>query len=50
MAKDRESITIDSDINKDIHDEAKRQRLSFSTLINRILNEYLIHLKEKKSE
>lgn len=50
MAKDRESITLDADVNKGIHDEAKKQRIPFSTFVNKVLNEYLIFLKNLNSD
>lgn len=46
--KQRGSITLDTDVNKGIHDEATKQRLSFSTLVNKVLNEYLMALKKPK--
>ncbi len=41
MAKDRESLTIDHDINEGIKVEAKKQRRSFSGMIEFICSEYL---------
>jgi hypothetical protein len=40
MPKQRESITLDQDVNEKIHSEAKKQRIGFSTLVNKILYEY----------
>jgi len=48
MAKDRESLTIDSDINAGIKEEAKKQRRSFSGMIQFICSEYLIALRNLK--
>ncbi len=45
MAKDRESITIDPEINKEIKIEAKKQRRGFSSMIEFICSEYLKALK-----
>ena len=45
--KQRESITIDPDVNLGIHKEAEKQRLKFSTLVNRILHQYLIKNKKQ---
>lgn len=50
MAKDRESITIDKTVNDGIKEEAKKQRRSFSGMIEYICNEYLMALKKPKSE
>jgi len=50
MAKDRESITIDKKVNEGIKEEAKKQRRSFSGMIEYICNEYLMALKKPKSE
>lgn len=50
MAKDRESITIDKNVNEGIKEEAKKQRRSFSGMIEYICNEYLMALKKPKSE
>jgi len=47
MAKDRESVTLDKDINEGVHKEAKVKRLGFSTLVNIILGN---HLKSKGGE
>jgi len=41
MAKDRESITIDTEINSKIKEEAKRQKRSFSNMIEFGMSEYL---------
>ena len=49
MAKDRESLTIDSDINAGIKEEAKNQRRSFSGMVEFVLSEYLMVLKKPKS-
>ena len=46
MSKDRRSITIDQDVNKGIEEEAKKQRLNFSILTNRILSDYLMAFKK----
>lgn len=46
MAKDRESITIDSDVNKGIKEEATKQRRSFSGMIEFICSEYIMALKK----
>ncbi len=48
MAKNRESITIDKDINDQIKIEAKKQRRSYSGMIEYICNEYLIEKKQKQ--
>jgi hypothetical protein len=48
MAKDRESITLDKDVNSGIHKEAEKRRIGFSTLINIILSEYLENLEKEK--
>lgn len=48
MAKDRESLTIDHDINEGIKAEAKKQRRSFSGMIEFVCNEYLMALKKPK--
>lgn len=50
MAKDRESITIDKKVNEGIKEEAKKQRRSFSGMIEYVCNEYLMSLKKPKSE
>jgi len=50
MAKERESLTIDSDINQGIKSEAKKQRRSFSGMIQFICNEYLVALKKLRRE
>ncbi|MBN1969613.1 MAG: hypothetical protein ACOCUT_01460 [bacterium] len=50
MAKDRESITIDKNVNAGIKEEAKKQRRSFSGMIEYICNEYLMALKKPKSD
>ena len=39
--KKGKSITLDPDVNEGTHREAKRQRLPFSTLVNKVLSEYL---------
>lgn len=49
MAKDRESLTIDTEINKGIKEEAKKQRRGFSGMIEFICSEYLMALKKPKS-
>ena len=48
MAKDRESITIDKDINAGIKQEAENQRRTFSGMIEFICSEYLMALKKPK--
>ena len=48
MAKDRESLTIDHDINEGIKAEAKKQRRSFSGMIEYVCSEYLMALKKPK--
>jgi hypothetical protein len=48
MSKDRESITIDKDVNLGIKKEAKKQRRSFSGMIEFICSEYLKSLKKAK--
>lgn len=48
--KKRKSITLDEDVSKIVHDEAKKQRLPFSTLVNKMLNECIMVLKYRKSE
>ena len=48
MAKDRESITIDSDINRNIKKEAKKQRRTFSGMIEFICSEYLSNMNKIK--
>ena len=48
MAKDRESLTIDSEINAEIKKEATKQRRSFSGMIEFICSEYLMALKKQK--
>ena len=50
MAKDRESLTIDSEINAGIKKEAKKQRRGFSGMIEFICSEYLIALKKLKKQ
>ena len=41
MAKERESITIDPKVNKLIHQEAKRNKRSFSSMVEIILYNHL---------
>ena len=41
MAKERESITIDPKVNKLIHQEARRNKRSFSSMVELILHDYL---------
>ncbi len=48
MAKDRESLTIDSEINAEIKKEATKQRRSFSGMIEFICSKYLMALKKPK--
>lgn len=48
MTKDRESLTIDHDINEGIKAEAKKQRRSFSGMIEFICSEYITALKKRK--
>lgn len=50
MAKDRKSITIDKKVSEGIKEQAKKQRRSFSGMIEFICNEYLMALKKPKSE
>ena len=49
MTKDRESITIDIDINKQIKEEASKQRRRYSGMIEFLCNEYLIVLKKQRA-
>lgn len=48
MTKERESITIDSEINNGIKKEAKKQRRSFSGMIEFICSQYLTALQKPK--
>lgn len=48
MTKEGRSITLDKDVNDGIQKEAEKQRLNFSTLANRIFNDYLMALKKPK--
>jgi predicted CopG family antitoxin len=48
MAKDRESITIDHDVNDEIKAEAKKQRRSFSGMIEFVCSEYLRVIRKQK--
>jgi predicted transcriptional regulator len=48
MAKDRESITIDKDVNKRIKKEAEKQMRSYSSMIEFACNQYLILIEKKK--
>jgi len=47
MTKESKSITIDSEINAELKKEAKKQRRSFSGMIEYICNEYIVNLKNK---
>jgi len=49
MAKDRESLTIDNKVNSGVKKEAKKQRRSFSGMVEFICSEYLMALKKPKS-
>jgi hypothetical protein len=44
--KDNESITIDKEINAELKKEAKKQRRSYSGMIEFICNEYLEAIKK----
>ena len=48
MAKDRESITIDSDVNKEIKTQAKKETRSFSNMIEFMAKKYLRAFKKPK--
>jgi len=50
MTKDRESITIDSDVNKEIKTQAKKETRSFSNMIEFMAKKYLMALKKPKRE
>ena len=46
--KDRESITIDSDVNNEIKTQAKKETRSFSNMIEFMAKKYLMALKNLK--
>ena len=48
MAKDRKSLTIDNEVNAGIKKEAKKQRRSFSGMVEFICSEFLIALEKTK--
>lgn len=48
MAKDRESLTIDKGINKEIKEQATKEGRSYSNMLEWIAKKYLELVNEKK--
>lgn len=46
--KEKVSITLDSDIVKEIKDMAEKDDRSFSQFVNKVLKEYINHKKDSK--
>ena len=47
--KVRKSVTIDSDTNRQIEEQAVKETRSFSNMIEQMAKEYLITLKESEN-
>lgn len=50
MAKTRESVTLDEDVSKGIHEEAKKRRDKFSPFVNKILYDFLVSIGRIKED